>query len=362
MEYTYNVTDTLNDLVAPSALHKQIVDASLSKALVGVKLDGTQVYVEFASALDGDQATLDAVVAAHDGVPLPAPAPAPTTATGVPIYMPEPPEGSAVSKLSPNFCDPTTWYSTAADVDDEALTDSGDGLTWSMANTTLIDVHNGKMTQEHALHATHGLVVRVDGVVMTEKTRINGQQGDFSVDPLAGTITFDVSRAGQDVRADYCYMTDSTWIIAPDAGKRLRLLSAEVQFSNDIDLRDSIAFEYWGFVEIFAPPLVDNPFPAGTKINLGALSPAGLSVYHTIQDFVNESQRAYPAIPAVGNAQGSWRGLPQPLHIFEWPYAETATRDLHDAQGAEVRIRLLNNTPHAGTAAYVTLYATEEDE
>jgi hypothetical protein len=257
----------------------------------------------------------------------------PLSATGVPIQMQEHREGSATDFLSPNWCDATTWFSSDDRVENEAAADTGDGLTWSLVNSPVIDVSNGKITQEHRLRPDHGVVVTVDGATLTEKTKPNGLVGDYLVDYDGGTIRFAASQAGKDVRVTYCRSVDSVWTLAPLPGKRLRLTAVEVQFSTDIILTTAVRFEFYGLASVFAPQLMD---------------------------FINEAQRAFPDIPAIGG--GDWRGTQVPTHIFRWPYAEDATRDLLASAGMEVRISLDGNTPLGGARAYATIYATSEDE
>ena len=73
-QYVYSIsTDTLNGVVAASALDKQIrADTSVPIELVGVTVLGDILTIEFQASLDaGQQTALTAVVAAHDGVALP---------------------------------------------------------------------------------------------------------------------------------------------------------------------------------------------------------------------------------------------------------------------------------------------------
>lgn len=259
-------------------------------------------------------------------------------------------EGSAVDFLSPNWCDPTTWHSAAERVISEAATDTGDGLTWTLPHSPLIDVVNGRITQEHRLHASHGAIVTVDGQALAEKTRPNGMVGDFAIDYAAGSITFGTSQAGADVRATYSRGAGSRWTIKPDPGRRLRLTAVEVQFSADVELLAAVRFEIYGSADVFAP----GQYPAGTLIPLGS------RVYQTIQDYINESQRSFPDIPAMGGA--GWRGTQTSTHVFRWPYAEDATRDLDASAGMEVRISLDGDQALGGSRAYATVYATSEAE
>lgn len=286
-------------------------------------------------------------------------APKPESPTGVPKVVTAPREGSPIDFLSPNWCDCTTWWGSSTRHEDQSMTDSGDGLTWTSGVPHWIDVTHGKITQEHNLHASYGPVVKVDGVTMTEHSP-GTTDGNYSIDHTAGTITFTNSQAGKTVTATFSEMQNSTWAIKPDVGKKLRLIAVEVQFTTDIELTDTVVFQFYGYVDAFAPHLLTTadppgPFPPLTKIPIG--SPRK---YLTMMDFINESQRSFPEIPALGGS--GWRGLQTPVHIFRWPYEEGAVRDLFSSAGMEVQISLEGHTEFGGSKAYVTLYAMLESE
>lgn len=71
VEYVYAITDFLNDKMAPCSFIAEIEASAIGEkpAQVSVSDDGSQVTVEFPSAIN--QSVLDAVVAAHAGDPLP---------------------------------------------------------------------------------------------------------------------------------------------------------------------------------------------------------------------------------------------------------------------------------------------------
>lgn len=283
----------------------------------------------------------------------------PLTATGVPIAMQEHREGSATDFLSPNWCDRSTWISSSIRESDQVATDSGDGLTWNLPHSDLIDVRGGKITQEHRLHATHAIEVSVDGNPKIETCNTLGTN-DFTVDHANGSITFAQSQAGKSVVVSYSRVVDSVWVVAPTPGKRLRLTAVEVQFSLDVELSGTVRFDFYGLVDVFAPHLLDTanppgPYPSGTKIPLG--SPR---LYQTMIDFVNEAQRSFATIPQLGGT--GWRATNHSIQIFRWPYAEDATRDLLSSAGMEVRISIQGDQPFVGSHAYATIYATSEDE
>lgn len=286
----------------------------------------------------------------------------PKSPSGVPRVVTAPREGSPTDFLSPNWADCSTWWGSSERHTDLELSDSGDGLTWTSSVPHWIDVTHGKITQEHNLHAGYKAVIKVDGVEMTEHPP-DTTDGDYGIDHENGTVTFVSSQAGKTVTATFSEMKNSTWTIKPTAGKKLRLMAVEVQFTNNVVLTDTVIFEFYGYAVAFIPgattddvsPNYATTFPTGFKIPLG--SPRK---YQTMMDFINESQRAFHPIPAIGGS--GWRGVQNDVHIFRWPYSEEATRDLLSAAGMEVRIRLENDIEFSGDKAYVTLYAISENE
>jgi hypothetical protein len=273
-----------------------------------------------------------------------------------PIWASTPPCGSRIDILSPNWCDKTTWYDSSVQVVDEVYTDSGDQLTYNPATSReYVDVMHGKITGERTLRATHAPVVKVDDVEQTENSP-GLTDNDYTVDYSNGNVTFNAAQGGSAViKVTYSYVVDSVFKVKPTAGKMLRITQTEVQFSEDIAINDTVLFQAYGLVEVFAPHLTPTPYPAGTKIPLG-----DPTVYQTMMDFINEASLSYPAIPALGGA--GWRATSQPVHVFRWPYAERGTLDLEDSKGMEIRISLENNTSFGGATAVATLYGVSQDE
>lgn len=271
----------------------------------------------------------------------------------------KPPEGSRVGVISPNWCDCTTWHETAVEAADEALVDSGNGVLFNSANTCWIDTTHGKLTGENKLDAKFIPIIKVDGATMSENAPFGGAVADYSINYATGDVTFTVSQAGKAVTATYWRQNGSLWTIKPADGKVLRLTTVEVQFSKNIELKDTVTFQAYGFVEAFAPELLDTatppgPYPAGTHIPIG--SP---TTYKTMMDYVNDASGAYPEIPAMG---GAIRGHTQPIQIFQWPYDQRAATDLRASAGMEIRIKLDNDIVFVGEHAIATFYGISEDE
>ena len=280
------------------------------------------------------------------------------TSDGKQIVCQWPTQGSKALHITPNWCDPTTWYLRAARVVDEAVTPDAAFVVYSLAHDNAIDTHHGKLTGEDFLTDADGnsyrVAVTVNGIAKAERDPHVGSGGDYVVDYAAGTITFAAPLAPTDaVLVTYHYAGPSEWVLRPTLGKILMVKSVEVQFSNDLVLTDSVRYQAFGPVEIWAPHLTPVPFASGTMLPLG--SP---DVYKTVMDFVNEANGAYPQIVALGG--GGWRGLPQPVSTFPWQYQSLT--ELPSSLGLEVRVWLEHDTPFGGTAATATFYCLSVNE
>jgi len=258
------------------------------------------------------------------------------TSAGLVRTQVDPPEGSRIDVISPNWCDPTTWYYSSVEVLAETLVDSGDGLTFNSANINWIDTSHGKLTDEDGLDTKYKPVIEANGVLQVEDEPFGGAQHDYAINYATGDVTFH-SAPATPVTADYWRENGSIWSVQPAAGKVLRLTTVEVQFSSNLVLNDTVQFQLY---------VGGNPYGPATR-------------YKTLIDYVNEAAGAYPEIPAMGGAQ---RGTSYPLQIFRWPYAERGTTDLRASLGMEVRISLMADTAFGGEMATATFYGVSEDE
>ena len=286
---------------------------------------------------------------------------APVTERGFPKITVEPPQHSRSDFISPNFCDKTTWHVPALPIANETLSDSGDLTTWNSVSSYWIDVMHGKITDERDLRATYTPVITVNDVAKVENSP-GLTDNDYSINYVTGSVIFNAALTGGDVvkATSYYKENGSLFIVAPSAGKLLRLTKAEIQFSTNMELTDTAIFEPYGYVDVFAPQLLDTadppgPYPSGTKIPLGQKR-----VYQTMQDYVNEAQESFPEIPQIGGS--GWRGSKGSIQIFSWPYQNRGTLDLVSSAGMEVRVQLESNIPFGGDVAVVTIYGISEDE
>jgi hypothetical protein len=272
----------------------------------------------------------------------------------------EPRQGSEVIYATHNYCDPTTWFGDSVRVTDEAATDDGDGLSWSLANGFVIDLTHGKLFDEDAYildqqtdnpGSPHGysVVVSVDAVVKTQRAPFAASGGDYTVDYASGKIVFASSQAGNAVLVSYSYENGSTFRIVPDPGTNIDIEKAKSAWSANFVMNDTVQFEVYGYAAVFAPQL---GLPEGTKI------PIQVTSYKTLAQLTSEASAFGPfAIPATG---GSVRGLAQPQHIVEFRYG--TIRRLLSAYGIELRVKLETDTPMGGDFTTATFYCVVRPE
>jgi hypothetical protein len=385
--YPYQLNQFANGVVALDRLDQEIRTSSVVTALDWLELAGSTCTIWFKAALSGpDQATLNALVAQHQGVPLAQPpqtvvlgetaavtisetAPVELQAAAlVTLTSPRNPtdhtphiaikgrEGAEVIYASHNLCDPTTWYSESIRVEAEPLVDSGDGLTWTSANTNWIDMTSGKVMDDDGVRADspHGwlITVLVDDVEATMREPLEDSGGDYEVDYGAGTITFFTPQTGAVVTCTYSYATGSAWVLKPAEGRALDIESAEAQFSDDAIMLDTVKFSVWGWAGVFAPAAV-----AAELLGPTDLVELGSDRYKRIHQIVDNAMGAFPVIPAVG---GATRGTQHAIYGFPFRYG--TIRRLYAQYGMELRVELEHDRAFGGERCTATFYAVSQLE
>lgn len=281
----------------------------------------------------------------------------PSTADGRPLLATSKADVAKKNFFTHDWTDPTTWYEQSVRVTNEVATDSGDHLTYNLAHVNVIDSYHGKLYQEDWLKSAAGATLRVavtvNDVAKTEQDPHFGTGGDFTVNYALGKIVFLSALAAEDVvKVTYSYATNSRFTIKPDAGKTLMIDFAEVQFSADVQLTDTIKFQPYGYVDVFAPQYLQangGPYAPGTLIPLG--NPL---IYKSMTDFQAEATRAYPTYPALGG--NGWRGTPLPVVVLDWDYVSATV--LRSDYGMEIRVFLEHDTPFNGWYGTATFYCT----
>ncbi len=289
--------------------------------------------------------------------------------TGVPAYesiATEKPSSSKTTFYTHDWANKCTWYQKAVRVVDEVPSVVTPLLVYDLANTHIIDTYHGLITGEDALTDSSGnsfrVVVKVNSVEQTEQDPHLGSGGDYTIDYVAGRITFTSALgAGATVEVTYHYADTasggSEFRIVPAANKILKIEFVEVQFSADIVVTDTIRFQMYGYVDVFAPQLLTTasppgPYPPGTQIPIG--DPV---VYKTMQDYMNDAVRAYPAYPQMGGV--GWRGLVDDVHVFDWDYVSGT--EMFANYGMELRISMDHDLAFTGSYATATFYGFSRD-
>lgn len=269
-----------------------------------------------------------------------------------------PAETAKTTRYTQNWADATTWYEGATRQVDQALTDSGDHLTYNVpawsSKKHIVDVYHGKITNEHLLldsgANSYRVVVKVNGQTKTEQDPHVGSGGDFTVDYDAGSVTFLSALQGSDAVTMTYHLVDRTagdgsascWTLKPDAGKILEIAKVEVQFSDNIVLTDDVSFQAFA-----SPPGV----PVGNE-----------DIYKTMSDYYNDANGAYPVMPTLGGS--GWRGCSEPVYALPWQYQ--AVTKLDSTQNIEVRLCLKHDEPFGSdnanpASATATFYCLSVD-
>jgi hypothetical protein len=277
------------------------------------------------------------------------------TSTGLVRTSSEKSDSSKQNFFSHNWSDKTTWYTESVKVTDEVATNSGNDILYNLANDYVIDVYHGKTFGEDFLkdssNNTYRVIVKVNDVVKTEQDPHYSSGGDYTINYTNGTVTFLSALDVADVvKVTYYYATGSSFYIRPAAGYKLNIIMAEVQFAKNIVMNDSIIFQPYGYVDVFAPQYMPG-IPSGTKIPLG--DPV---VYKTITDLQADAFRAYATYPVM--SASNWRGLDQELIIFDWDY--TSSTPLRSDYGMEIKMSLQHDAVAGGSYATASFYCTTE--
>jgi hypothetical protein len=369
-KYTYSIaSDFPGGAANTTNLTTEIQASSIVTALDRIDVAGDVLDIWFKDALStADKTTLDndaigpagGLIAAHDNSVTVQPTETVAlthklTADNRLRVAIEKSDSTGRDFFTHNWADKTTWYTDSTRVIDEVATDSGDQLTYNLVNINIIDVYHGKITLEDNLldsdSNSYRVTVKVNDVAQTEQDPHTQSGGDYTIDYAAGSVTFFSALQGSDVvKVTYHYAGSSVFKIIPDAGKNLTIEVAEVQFSDDIILTDTVYFETYGFVEVFAPHLTPSPYPAGTKIPIRTFK------YKTMKDFQNAAFRSYTTYPAMGGL--NWRGMTRPVVVFDWDYQRGLT--LQSALGMESHLYLGHDAPFGGSWATATLYCGED--
>jgi hypothetical protein len=251
-------------------------------------------------------------------------------------------DGSGLVLVTYNWCNKCTWWQSSLRKTGQELT-LKDGNTFESGIPNWIDLTHGKLYREDAIPDRDYYCPRIydDGVLMTERPPFKDVGGDFTVDYVNGEVTFYEAPSGP-VTADFSHENGSLFIIAPSDGKRLWVEESLVQFSEDIDLRDTVHFQAWAY----------NPEDLPNKV---AVSKA--TTYKTAGDYVDEARGAFPSMPPFG---GLTRGLQKGTLTLPFKYLQL--KELRSSLGLEIRVWLEEGISFGGERATAAFYCSSYSE
>jgi hypothetical protein len=322
-------------------LSQEIRLSDITVALSHMDMIANTVDIHFKADLSAGETTiLDTLVNDHINTPIIedilVKLNEPKTSTGLPKMSMFEPEGASATIVSINYADKCSWYQGAVQVTGGALATS-DNLNYTDPNarTHWIDLEHGRLYDEDNIMAqssnAYKVKVFVDG---TEQTT------GFTIDYVAGKITFESTVIGVSVTANYWYADKSWFRLRPKAGKILAIKAAEVQFSRSTTLPSPFVFEPW---------FVDHPLYGTMAI------PGEQICYKNGKDFIsacNEGQGVIPAWPGGG--------LTEDVHVFPFQYARP--KPIKYSENIEIRVYCKSHEATGGEYATASFYVTIDDE
>jgi len=255
-----------------------------------------------------------------------------------------PPNSKAVSIVTPDFTDRTSWYQKSVQVVGETLTDSGDGLTFNSVNPWWVNIY-GKLTY------TYKQIPKRDGTFGAHKdwavsVSINNvvQTSGYTVDYVNGKVTFSSSQSGATVKATYWHTNGVSgfgeWLLAPPAGKKYIVEHVEVQISVNAVVTSPVRMEVWAGSNLATyGSFPDYLFDAG----YGQFR----ADYRGMRDLINTANLGQGVLKAVSDMQND-------VVVLPFDYVQAFTLD--SAVGALFRFTVLNNIPATGELLTATFY------
>lgn len=233
------------------------------------------------------------------------------------------PTGRFYTLVSHDLTDKCTWYQKSTRVTDELCT-SILGLIYNLSHNFVIDTTHGRITDEDNLSG-YEVIVKVNDVVQTSGYTVNYE---------SGIVTFTSSKLGSTVKVTYSYAGSSYFEIRPNAGKILRLQHAELQFSNDVSMKNTS-------FEIF----VDHPVAGEILVDR--------KTYKNEKDVINVANLGQGEVVKFGL-------LSQNVRVFPFNYSRTI--DLRSSELTVMRLKIKDHEAYTGEFATVTFYTVEVDE
>ena len=133
-----------------------------------------------------------------------------------------------------DLTDKTSWFADAGTKTAQALSDSGDGLTFTSPDINWVD--KSKVTMRGDLGTTLDIKVYSNASEVTS---------GFTINHAAGSVTFDSSESGNTITADYRYAQTSNHVMTPSSGLYYRLSTVTAQFDAGASFSNGFEFKAW---------------------------------------------------------------------------------------------------------------------
>ena len=370
--------DTPTHKVNTDTLTNEIRTSNVSVSLDYITTYQDDLVIHFKSELSNpDIILLDFIVNNHTGV---------QTTTSGPVYdnygnlliSNTGNSGWKETFISPNWCDKTTWYENSVKVVNETLT-TLDNINYSISTPQpIIDAKHWKIPDEGIKPVIFNChpQVSINDVVVNESYYVGNSivSQDYTINYDLGLVTFNTTLQPTDiVKMTYNKLNttefvnpygyrQSAWTIKAPEGYRVLLNSAEVQFSVDLIMRDTIRFIPYSTVG--KDPLINflmyapYNYPEGTEIPLSMLDPTMEKRFNNMMDFIDDSNDCY-FIKACDPLIRELRDLPCDMTVYKWQYQGTENMELNSKLGRFMKIFLKDDQVFYGTRATATLYGTK---
>lgn len=345
---SYSADSEVNSIFLSFKIAKSVLLSVVQDGYASVVYDGEFTsYVEFEPLFDEMEVAFDRInssgTALAQGISLDEN----KDSRGNIVFVQEKRVGSELDSATHNFSDKTTWYHNSVYVTQQDCVEQ-DGYTWKLPHEYIVDLTHGKIFNEdriaQELPHQYRVDVFVDGYQLTQRDIFSSNYDDgydYILDYKDGIIHFVEDHSGKQVRANYAYATDSTWVLVPKPGKTINIERSEVQFASNFVYNDAIDFEIWAY----------NPFDLPNKVLIQRRS------YKSIHNFIDEARGSYPVIPAVGGSE-----LGTVYDTIGFPFNYNTIRQLSYSQGVELRIKTRNDRELGGDRTTATFYCTVQNE
>lgn len=284
--------------------------------------------------------------------------------------------GKRKNLISHNFCDKTTWWTNSYRVTDEVMINTGNNIEYRLSNDKIIiNASYYKIPFERVVRQVHNIyvIVKVNDQVKIEDKIVGDDilMQDYYVNYSTGRVYFNSPLEPSDVvKISYNTLqnTDnnnlygyrqSTFRLRPPVGKIWTLYKAEVQFSENCQLQDSVLYIPCSTVgkDPSLNPLL-NIYPYGTEIPIPLIAPEERQEFNTMWDFIEGSDFAYP-IPKNTTNLTSFRNITTDVMVYVWNYQGYESMQLNGDYGQYLDVFLENDTPVLGDRAVMSIYYTE---